>query len=636
MTLAEILPHVGTSLPASLSALAEHAAREGWDRDPVRCRRRWGRGGGREYHVTLLPAEVQARIGLASGHDAPGGEAPEGRSMALWTAFERLSAGGKAKARERLVAVQAVERMSGVTRQQAVAHVAAHHGVSASSLWSWLERVAEVPRADRLAALAPRHAGRTATAACDPRAWDYLKADYLRPEQPSFEACHRRMLEAAAEHGWTPLPSAKTLLRRIEREIPARVQTLARQGREAAARTLPAQRRDRSCFRALQAVNADGHKLDLHVRWDDGTIGRPILAVWQDLMSGTVLSCRVDRTENREVVQLAFADLVHRWGIPEDAYLDNGRAWAAKWITGRMAFRHRFRVRDEEPEGILTALGVRVHWTTPYHGQAKPIERAFRDWCEDIAKHPAFAGAYTGPNPVNKPSNYASKAIPIGDLRALLPSLVDAHNRREGRRSLTAKGRSLQATLEESLAAGAMVRRATEAQRRMLLLAAEGVTARKPTGELHLMGSRYWAEELLDHMGERLVVRFDPQDLGQPLAVYTLDNRLITVAEPLGDVMFDDASGFRDWARANRDRLRATRDLLDAERRLDVHAAARLLPRGAPPSVDPPPARVVRMVANGRPTREHLAQADEDFGRGVRLLEEGAVLPFARKEEGGP
>ncbi|HOK71525.1 MAG TPA: hypothetical protein PLM83_08745, partial [Bacillota bacterium] len=34
-----------------------------------------------------------------------------------------------------------------------------------------------------------------------------------------------------------------------------------------------------------------------------------------------------------------------------------------------------------------------VHWTTPYHGQSKPIERAWKTLCEEVSKHPKFAGA---------------------------------------------------------------------------------------------------------------------------------------------------------------------------------------------------------------------------------------------------
>ena len=59
--------------------------------------------------------------------------------------------------------------------------------------------------------------------------------------------------------------------------------------------------------------------------------------------------------------------------------------------------------------GILPLLGVRVHRTLPYSGQSKPIERAFRDFCDAIAKHPLLAGAYTGNSPSSQPANYGSR-----------------------------------------------------------------------------------------------------------------------------------------------------------------------------------------------------------------------------------
>ncbi len=34
-------------------------------------------------------------------------------------------------------------------------------------------------------------------------------------------------------------------------------------------------------------------------------------------------------------------------------------------------------VKADEQDGISTSLGIKVNWATPYHGQVKPIERAF-------------------------------------------------------------------------------------------------------------------------------------------------------------------------------------------------------------------------------------------------------------------
>ena len=58
-----------------------------------------------------------------------------------------------------------------------------------------------------------------------------------------------------------------------------------------------------------------------------------------------------------------------------------------------------------------------MHWTSVVAGkgwgQAKPVERAFGvgGLEEYVDKHPALAGAYTGPNPQAKPDNYGDRAV---------------------------------------------------------------------------------------------------------------------------------------------------------------------------------------------------------------------------------
>ena len=67
--------------------------------------------------------------------------------------------------------------------------------------------------------------------------------------------------------------------------------------------------------------------------------------------------------------------------------------------------------------------------------------------------------------------------------------------------------------------------------RRLLLMAAEGVTCLRPTGEVQLAGNRYWADELVDFMGDKVTVRFDPDDLHAPVSVYDAkDGRFICEA----------------------------------------------------------------------------------------------------------
>src|SRR5690606_13947366 len=124
-----------------------------------------------------------------------------------------------------------------------------------------------------------------------------------------------------------------------------------------------------------------------------------------------------------------------------------------------------------------TQLGVEVHWTTPYSGQSKPIERAFRDLCNDIWRHPAFVGAYTGNNPNAKPEDYGSRAVALDEFYRIVSQEIREHNRRTGRRSRVCAGQlSFDQAFRESYAR-APIRKASEEQLRLFLLAAESVTA---------------------------------------------------------------------------------------------------------------------------------------------------------------
>lgn len=582
-----------------------------------------------EYHVSLLPAEARAVLAARQG----AAEVPAAvRDEALWARFELLPEATKTVAAERLAIVDQVmtHKAGGMKAGAAVALVAPRANISTSTLWGWLKLVEGASRGDWLALLAPQHKGRTTTVECDPRAWDFFVADYLRAERPSLSACYRRLQETAAVQKWSPIPALKTFQRRIEKTFPAAAVALARDGRDAASRIFPHQRRDRSGFAAMQAVNADGHKFDVFVRWEDGTIGRPLATVVQDLGTGMILGHRIAESENWSAVRLAFADTIERYGIPEHCWLDNGRAFASKWLTGGMKTRFRFTVRDDEPQGILTQLNIKVHWTTPYHGQAKPIERAFRDLCEEIAKHPKCAGAYTGNNIDAKPENYGSKAIPIADFRALVASEIARHNARQGRRGAGLNGESFAEAFARSISApGNVVMRATAAQRRMLLMAAEGVTCRKPTGEIQLGGNRYWADELVAYMGKTVTVRFDPDDLHAPVAVYTKDGRMICEAPAIETAGFADSAAAQAHSRTKRQWIKGQRELLDIERRLGVAAVAALLPTAPVP--DAPPSPVVRLVTDLPPSRpDASAAADASFSRAVRALsgEDAELIPF--------
>lgn len=509
-------------VPATKRNVNAMADRLSWRAHPQFARRRQGRGGGWEYHWKLLPAAAQrALLKAACGPSAPG---PSDRGE-TWAWFERLPEAVKERARQRLRIVQEVEALGpAMGRHHAVHAVAAREGVAARSVWEWLGRVDSVDRADWLAWLAPRHRaapGRGKEAAIEPELWELLKGDFLRPEGPSFATAFRRAAKIASARGWE-VPHERTARRRMA-EIPRVTRVFAREGLAGLEKCFPPQTRDRSGMVALEGVNADCHKIDVFVAWPGVEAPvRPQIVGFQDRYSNKILSWRVDRDPNKVAVMSAFGEMVETWGIPRHCTFDNGREFANKWLTGGSATRFRFKVREDDPLGVLPQMGVEVHWARPRHGQAKPIERAFRDVADNVAKDPRFSGAYVGNRPDAKPENYGSRAIPLDEFMRVLEEGIDEHNARDGRLTDTARGRSFDATFAESYET-APIRKATDEQRRLWLMGQQVVKLHAKHGQATFLGGEYWSDWMSEYAGQRVVARFDPEDLHAGVYVYGLD-----------------------------------------------------------------------------------------------------------------
>lgn len=592
-------------------------------------RKRAGRGGGYEYRIDVLPVTARTALVMRAKTTPTRDQRAEAKAALSreerWRWFDGLPDAKKAQARTKLEALQAADALcvAGTERDFAMMMVAGQMKVTRRTLYNWASEVYGIERADWLPFLAPQQAGRQAEAECSPEAWECFKGLYLRQEQPTATKCYRDLEKIAKDRGWT-IPSRKTLERRLAK-LDRATTVYFRQGPEALKRLYPAQQRDRTALHALEAVNADGHKWDVWVKWPDGTIARPVMAAWQDLYSGLTLSWRVDRSETKEVVRLAFGDVVETYGIPDHIVLDNGRAFASKWLTGGTETRYRFKVKDEDPTGLFPALGCEVHWATPYHGQAKPIERMFRDFCQDIAKDVRLAGAWTGNTVANKPENYGSKAIPLEVFLQVISEGITEHNARIGRRTGACAGKlSFQQAFTASYEVSP-IRQATPEQCRLFLLASELVTARKPDGAVHLYGNRYWCEPLVDVMGRKVVARFDPDALHAGVHLYRPDGAYLAFAPCVEAVGFFDTEAGRAHARARSDWLRAAKTMAHAERRLAPEDVAAMLPQVTP--AEPPEAKVVRPVfgmsgnAALKVDHEHDQEAVlMNFGKGVAML----------------
>lgn len=589
------------AIPGTRRGIAMAADAQGWQ-----TRRRQGRGGGVEYHIGSLPLATRAKLALEASFAARPAAEPRAAAKAVlsdeaaWAWYERQPETRQKQARERLEAVDAVAHLvaQGTLKVAAMQMIAAERDICLATLYGWEDLVRGVPKEHRLPRLAPRSAGREGMrAACDPDALAWLRSAWLSPSRRTVENCIRALRKVAPSKGWHALPSDRTLRRHIE-AIDRPTSAFHRDGAEAADRLFPMLRRDRSALHALEMVNTDGHRFDVMVEWPDGTKGRPICIAFQDEYAGKILSWRVDLTENADAFRLAFGDLVEKFGIPDHVTVDNTLAAANKTMSGGVNRRFRFKRREEEPLGIFPLLGVEVHFTRPYSGQSKKIERAWGDFARDIARHPAFEGAYLGNSTTNKPHNHGARAVPLAQFLAVLTEMVADHNARPGRTAQNCQGRSFDATFDESYARSP-IRRATPEQQRVWLLAVQDVTVRQDS-TVTLLGNRYHHPQMVHHIGRPVVLRFDPDKLHAPVHLYRADGAFICTAECWEDAGFADTEAARRIATAKKLRRKGVKLVADAQKVFDAEELARDLAAVATAPTEVPERQVVRGLFHRR------------------------------------
>jgi putative transposase len=611
-------------MPATKRGVNTLAERDFWRAQGAFARRRAGKGGGWEYHWRLFPARAQRKLLLAAS--APTVAPPRDRDQA-WSWFDGLPDDVRGKAAERLRIVQEVEAMvPALGKHLAVRQIAGARNIGASTIWNWLASIEGVRPDDRLPHLAPRHrasAAKPNLAECSPEFWGALKSDFLRLSEPAFTDCYRRAVRMAKEQGWETLPE-RTLRRRLDREVSRVTQVLMRKGIDAVKRLYPPQVRDKTALVAMEAVNGDFHKWDVFVQWPGiEKPVRPQMVAFQDVFSGRILSWRLDISANSTAVLLAAGDMIETWGIPGHVLLDNGREFAAKAVTGGASTRYRFKVKEDDIPGLFTALGCEIHWATPYSGQSKPIERAFGTLCRSVAKDPRFDGAYTGNRPDAKPEDYGSRAVPLETFLSVVAEGIEELNTRNDRRSEVAYGRSFAEVFDESYAT-APIRKATEAQRRLWLMGAEGLRADAKSGAIKFQGNIFWDHWLQECAGEQVVIRFDPAAFWDGLHVYSAAGAYLGHAPVRERVGFFDQDEARIHARARSAWLKAEKDLAEAHRRFTAAQLGKMLDGSVPDPTPKPAAKVVKPVFGG-----HAKPVAADTT--LRAVQEGIAIDLAAR-----
>ncbi|WP_338726582.1 transposase domain-containing protein [Shewanella baltica] len=616
-----------------------------------------------EYHISILPVAVQTALYKRDGKIKVGDHVltlPKKKAQsdgycrdALWGRWNKTNHAAKDKAQEAMLTVKAVFALkrNGIKLMDAYESVCDEYDVALSTLRRHCAMVKGIDEADWAPALLPKHfevsqaKKKNQFAFVSPEAWEMFKADYLRLEQPTMTVCYQRLLDKAVDTNWE-IPSLKSLSRRMAHEIPAQQLVLLREGQHALHQLYPPQVRSVEGLHALEWINGDGYQHNVFVKWFNGEETRPKTWFWQDIYSRKIIGWRCDISENTDSIRLSLMDVCEKYGVPKEITIDNTRAAANKWMTGGVANRYRFKVKEDDPLGIIPMLGIKLHWSSVIlgkgHGQAKPIERAFGvgGLEEYIDKHPACHGAYTGANPMAKPDNYGSKLIDAEDFLQVITKGVEMYNAKINRNTEICKGfMSFDQAFDVSYQQ-AEIRKATSAQLQLMMLQAEAVTVSKSGyieldagGSLKGRKNRYFNEVMMNYVGQKLVARFDPLKLHDALEIYALNGVHICTAECLEKVAFGDTQAARETKRKRTQFTKANKIAAAAKISIDSLELAAMMRPVAEEVI--PETKVVMMMRpasigntatalsyQSEHETEHQAECAANFSQSIAYLRE--------------
>ena len=621
------------TMPSSPQGVNKKARAGNWEKRQVQGIR----GVGYEYAFSSLPQATQAELLLKQSAVEIDNvsETPRARKElnylpeVIWKPYEKATDKQKEHAKAKLVPLHKLDDLvrNGLELMTALDAIAEECDIAKGSLKRWYYQVRSFERPDWLPLLIAKHNNKKSgkEAAFTEDAWEAFKADYFRNEQPQFGSCYERLKRAARENGWN-IPSASSIKRKIEREVPKLVQVQLREGDHAVMQYYPSMRRTVAEIEALEWINGDGYQHNVFVRWHNGEIVRPKTWIWQDIRTRKILAYRVDLSENSDTIRLSLMDLIWKYGIPKKCTIDNTRAAANKWMTGGVKNRYRFKVKEDDVTGIIPMLGIELLWTSVQfgkgHGQAKPIERAFSHGGlgELVDKHPSLAGFYAGENVYNKPDNYngGKDGVDYDTFILAIEDGIRTFNEREGRQTEICQGIYSFSQVFERDYKQAHIRKASAEQMRFLMLMSEAVTLRKDgTFELDAGGkvnnrkNRYLASELIATAHRKVVVKFDPQDLHNKVWVYGLDGVFLAEAKCTDAVAFGDKAKGREHDKARKQMVKAVKAQAKATLTMNAQEAARYQPQfeeEAP--LEPKIIELFRQEGNA--VRKHEAVLDDD------------------------
>lgn len=296
--------------------------------------------------------------------------------------------------------------------------------------------------------------------------------------------------------------------------------------------------RDYTLINVGDILVADGHILNFDIMnpWT-GKPKRMVLILWYDMKSNFPLGWEIMPTENTQAISVALRRAIIRLGkYPQIAYLDNGRAFRARFFRNTNFEEHGF-------DGIYKRLGMRTIFAWPYHGQSKTVERFFGTFAELERLLPTYVGTSIENQPPRMSRGeklhsrvydkiMGDRCLTMAQAHCLVAAWFDDYVQRPQQGHL--EGRAPVDLLLEEKGPGV-----DKAELTYLMMSQKNCTIRRNGIRVH--GTNYYDPALY---GRRhpVMIRYDLQEVSEPskimseIYVYGPNNEYICAARPMQKV----------------------------------------------------------------------------------------------------
>lgn len=358
--------------------------------------------------------------------------------------------------------------------------------------------------------------------------FDYFKNLYLIEGAPSINSCwdltygYAKRLNSTIEK--SDFPSAKSFMRRLEREVPKQSIYLARYGQSAWNRKYGNYiERDYSNIICGKVWVSDHAQIDIACLTEDNRVVFPWVTVWRDYKSGKWLGWYIQTgNPNSDHIFQTFYYAATRYGLPEDVIIDNGKDYRCKDFAGG---RNHFKVdvNKRKTTSMLNELNVQAHFALPYNAQTKPVERDFLKIKELLSKH---CVGYRGGNVVERPEKLAKeiksgKIIRFDDFKKIFDNfIIDVLNKKSSQ-GKNLKGLSPNQLFEQEFKE--IITPSKDALKLFCMRTSRNFSVVRNGIKDNSLGITYWNDWLINYTGVKVYLRRDIQNYKEAW-VFRADN----------------------------------------------------------------------------------------------------------------